>query len=71
MLHSRTLLIVASLLIAWPVAAQPPSQPAAPLPPGQTNDPFPQPIAATEGVIRVNVREFASLPGHRRRRRRA
>jgi hypothetical protein len=34
----------------------------APLQPGQTNDPFPQPIEATEGVIRVNVREFASLP---------
>ena len=25
-------------------------------------DPFPQPIAATDGVIRVNIAEFASLP---------
>jgi hypothetical protein len=33
-----------------------------PLPPGQTTDPFPNPIPATEGVIRVGVREFASLP---------
>jgi glucose/arabinose dehydrogenase len=35
---------------------------ADPLPPGQTNDPFPAPIEAVEDVIRVNVREFASLP---------
>ncbi|MEX0617770.1 MAG: PQQ-dependent sugar dehydrogenase [Pseudohongiellaceae bacterium] len=27
-----------------------------------TNDPFPEPIAATEGVIRVDFVEFASLP---------
>ena len=33
-----------------------------PLPPGQTNDPFPQPIVSTEGVITVTLREFASLP---------
>jgi hypothetical protein len=26
------------------------------------NDPFPQPIAATEGVVRVNVTDFASIP---------
>ena len=26
------------------------------------DDPFPQPIAATEGVVRVDLREFASLP---------
>jgi hypothetical protein len=32
------------------------------LQPGQTADPFPQPIAATEGVITVGVREFASVP---------
>lgn len=32
------------------------------LPAGQTNNPFPQPIAATEGVIAVTLREFASLP---------
>src|SRR5262245_55646875 len=35
---------------------------AQPLPPGQTNDPFPQPIARDEGVITVTLREFASLP---------
>jgi len=28
----------------------------------QNIDPFPQPIAATEGVIRVNIAEFASIP---------
>jgi hypothetical protein len=43
-------------------AAPAPAQPAAPLPPGHTNDPFPGPIAATEGVIRVNFAEFASVP---------
>ena len=32
------------------------------LPEGQTNDPFPQPIARDEGVITVRLREFASLP---------
>ena len=36
--------------------------PPGPLPPGQTNEPFPQPIARTEGVITVTLREFASLP---------
>src|SRR5690349_21121883 len=30
--------------------------------PGLTTNPFPQPIAATEGVIAVTVREFATLP---------
>ena len=33
-----------------------------PLPPGQTNDPFPQPIVSNDGVIVVTLREFASLP---------
>jgi hypothetical protein len=55
------LLIVAASLMASPVFGQQPA-PTAPLPPGQTADPFPAPIAATEGVVRVNVREFASLP---------
>lgn len=27
-----------------------------------TSDPFPQPIEATEGVVRVDIREFASIP---------
>ena len=35
---------------------------AEPLPEGQTNDPFPQPIAREQGVITVTLREFASLP---------
>jgi glucose/arabinose dehydrogenase len=42
-------------------SAQAPA-PAQPLPEGQTNDPFPQPIVANEGVITVRLREFASLP---------
>jgi Glucose / Sorbosone dehydrogenase len=33
-----------------------------PLPPGQTNDPFPQPIVSDRDVISVTLREFASLP---------
>ena len=33
-----------------------------PLPAGQTNNPFPQPIVSTEGVITVTLREFAALP---------
>ena len=33
-----------------------------PLPAGQTNDPYPQPIVSNEGIIAVTVREFASLP---------
>ena len=58
--HACTLLL-AALLISSPAAAQPP-QPAAPLPPGQTNNPFPQPIEATDGIIKVGAREFATLP---------
>ncbi len=38
------------VLLVFPVMAQAP------------NDPFPAPIAATEGVIKVNFVEFASLP---------
>jgi hypothetical protein len=45
-----------------PPAGQAPGQAPPPLPPGQTNDPFPGPIRATEGVIRVNAAEFATLP---------
>jgi len=33
-----------------------------PLPAGQTNDPFPQPIVKDQGVITVTLREFATLP---------
>ena len=35
---------------------------AQPAVPGQTNDPFPQPIVSGDGVIVVTLREFASLP---------
>jgi hypothetical protein len=58
-----TRLVLATLLTASAVFAQRQGQPPAPpLLPGQTADPFPQPIAATEGVITVGVREFASVP---------
>jgi Glucose / Sorbosone dehydrogenase len=50
------------LTVAAPVAAQPPAAPAAPLPPGQTNDPFPTPIPERDSVVRINAREFATLP---------
>jgi Glucose / Sorbosone dehydrogenase len=43
-------LVVGVILAALPLFAQAP------------NDPFPAPIAATEGVIKVNFIEFASLP---------
>ena len=59
--HVRVWMFLAALLIASPLAAQPP-QPAAPLPPGQSNNPFGPPIEAADGVIQVNVREFATLP---------
>ncbi len=61
MSYARILPILAALLVSSSVAAQPP-QPAAPLPPGQSNDPFPQPIESVVGVIKVNAREFATLP---------
>jgi hypothetical protein len=59
-MRAHTTGYVLALLTAAAVSAQQ-TQPA-PLPPGQTTDPFPQPIAATEGVITVGVREFASVP---------
>jgi hypothetical protein len=43
-------------------AATAPAQPPATLPPGQTDDPFPGPIATSDGAIGVNFAEFASLP---------
>lgn len=36
--------------------------PAPPPGPGRSNNPFPTPIPATEGVIKVNFVEFASVP---------
>jgi Glucose / Sorbosone dehydrogenase len=56
-----TRLVLAVMLTASPALAQR-GGPPEPLAPGQSNDPFPAPIAATEGVIRVGVREFATLP---------
>jgi hypothetical protein len=55
-------IVVAALFVAVSAAAQPPATPPAPLPPGQTNDPFPAPIPERDSVIRVNAREFATLP---------
>jgi len=45
-----THVIVAALLLATPALAQ------------TTKDPFPAPIAATDGVIKVSFAEFASIP---------
>ena len=39
-----------TLMSAWPAAAQG-RAPQEPLPAGQTNDPFPQPIVSTEGAV--------------------
>src|SRR5688572_32726952 len=55
-------IFAAVLITAAPAGAQPPAAPAAPLPPGQTNDPFPTPIPERDSAIRVNAREFATLP---------
>ncbi len=55
--------VALTLLSGTPLSAQGRGgAPDQPLPPGQTNDPFPQPIASNEGVIVVTLREFASLP---------
>lgn len=43
-------MVVAATLVATPVVAQ------------VTNDPFPDPIPAQEGVVRANVVEFATIP---------
>lgn len=55
--------VLATSFLVLPAQAQAPAPATAkPLPPGQTAEPFRQPIAATEGVITVRLREFASLP---------
>jgi len=63
--------IVAALLMVSPALAQnPPARqgppggrgPAPPPGPGRSNNPFPTPIPAIEGVIKVNFVEFASVP---------
>ena len=67
MRHSGYCALLAVLLFGTTLAAGQPQQPPqkappAPLPPGQSNDPFPEPIEAAQGVININVREFATLP---------
>jgi hypothetical protein len=54
--------VVVALLMAPVVFSQGQRPAPPPLQPGETNDPFPNPIPATEGAIRVNVTEFATLP---------
>lgn len=65
-MFSRIMFVVALgafvLISTLHTSAQRQGAPPAPLPPGQTNEPFPQPIARTEGMITVTLREFASLP---------
>src|SRR5688572_17764621 len=63
-MSSRLLSIAAVLVLASLGTAGTSAQrgPAEPLPAGQTNDPFPQPINTTQDVITVTAREFASLP---------
>lgn len=55
------LAVLASAAHAQTPAAPPAAAPA-PLPPGHTRDPFPQPIVADRDVITVGLREFAVLP---------
>ena len=54
-------LFLSALLVATAAFAQP-GRPAPTPPPGTTNDPFPTPIPATEGVIKVKFAEFAAIP---------
>jgi hypothetical protein len=57
-LLSTLAVAAAGVLLAVVVPQQPPAAPLA----NTTGDPFPRPIEATADVIRVTVREFASLP---------
>jgi hypothetical protein len=52
---ARIISAAAVLIVAAPLAGQQPATPT-------TTDPFPTPITASEGVIAVNFRDFASLP---------
>jgi len=61
MTRYTTRLALATLLTTTAVLAQQPPAPA-PLQPGQTADPFLQPIEARQGVITVGVRDFATVP---------
>src|SRR5688572_27775332 len=47
-------ILLAVCVLATPAAAQAPT----------SQDPFPQPIPADEGVIRVNYVEFATIPDY-------
>jgi Glucose / Sorbosone dehydrogenase len=47
---------------AQPGQGRGPAGPYVPSGPGRSNDPFPAPISATEGVVAVNVVEFATIP---------
>jgi glucose/arabinose dehydrogenase len=49
-MRSTRALLLPALLVGVPLAAQ------------TTSNPFPEPIAAETGVVRVNVREFAAVP---------
>jgi len=60
MCRSAVSVAMVTFMLATPAFGQ--GRGATPLPPGFTNDPFPQPIPANDGVIAVTVREFASLP---------
>lgn len=61
MRYCTTRVVLTALLTTSAVVAQQQPQPA-PLPAGQTADPFPQPIEARQGAVTVGVREFASVP---------
>ena len=57
------LLMVVPALAQNPPPAPPGGRGPAPAPgPGRSNNPFPTPIPATEGLIKVNFVEFASIP---------
>src|SRR5688572_33477467 len=64
-MSTRLMSVVALVALASLSGAYPSAQgrgAAGPLPAGQTNDPFPQPIVRDQGVITVTLREFATLP---------
>ncbi|MQA29295.1 MAG: hypothetical protein GEU82_05560 [Luteitalea sp.] len=54
----RLAIVLATSLAAMPALAQTPSPAAA----QTTNDPFPDPIPAADGVVRVSFADFATLP---------
>jgi glucose/arabinose dehydrogenase len=60
MSHVAVLSIVTTISLGAQTPPAPPSTAATTQ--NQTTDPFPQPIVANEGVIRVGVREFATIP---------